>query len=242
MACMSPKKFIGYHELSEFPKNFVKISERLYACKFETSNGDYVKFLNNVKYRMNPAVYQSLLPDTVRWRDKGFNLEPYVKYYLHHPAYASFPLVNINYEQANFYCTWLTQRYMNNPNRPFKKVVFKLPSRKEWQLAAGFNGNSYPWGNRLDSLPKGVEINYNHQDFQHFTQEVNYKKARQTGTGMYHILGNVSEMISSKGECMGGNFRSAPDWLNLDAPNEFYPAYLPCPLVGFRIFMVVVEP
>jgi hypothetical protein len=48
-------------------------------------------------------------------------------------------------------------------------------------------------------------------------------------------------MISIKGEVIGGNFRSRADWLKLDAPNEFFPAYVACPLIGFRVFMQVIE-
>ncbi|MDZ4667469.1 MAG: SUMF1/EgtB/PvdO family nonheme iron enzyme [bacterium] len=271
-----PKSF---HEVKSLKKNFVKVGKTLYACKYETSNYDYVSFLNDVKMRMNPAIYLSLLPDTAKWRDPGSNSEPFVIYYLHHPAYANYPLVNISYEQANFYCNWLTQQFNKDPKRPFKKAVFKLPSRTEWQqaAAAGNMRNKFPWGSTLDSLPKGIVVNYCERDYvqkvlfdsmysndgkrikpkdsvdikteckpysnkENFTQPVNLKKAKQSKNGLYHVSGNVSEMIAYKGDCIGGNFRSRADWLRIDAPNEFYPGYLACPLIGFRVFLQVLEP
>jgi formylglycine-generating enzyme required for sulfatase activity len=273
------KKPKSLHEVKSFKKNFVKVGKTLYACKYETTNFDYVSFLNDVKMRMNPAIYQGLLPDTTKWRNPGTQNEPYVTYYLHHPAYAYFPLVNISYEQANFYCNWLTQRFNNDPKRPFKKAVFKLPSRSEWQqaAAAGDMRNKFPWGSTIDSLPKGMIVNYCPKDYiqnvlydsmytnggkrikptdsvlvktpckpygaeRYFTQEVDLKKAKQSKNGLYHVSGNVSEMIATKGDCIGGNFQSRAEWLRIDAPNEFYPGYLSCPLIGFRIFMQVLEP
>ncbi|OYU95429.1 MAG: hypothetical protein CFE21_09800 [Bacteroidetes bacterium B1(2017)] len=267
----------GFHYFKNFHKNFVQVNETIYACKYETANIDYLIFLNAVKYRFNPAMYQGLLPDTAKWRGPGLNNEPYVNYYFRYPAYYNYPLVNISYEQANFYCTWLTQQYNSNPKREFKKVLFKIPSPTEWQqaAAAGNMENLFPWGSRIDKIPSGVVVNYCPKDYiekiwvdslysndgtriktldsievhtechpykkPFYTQAVNYKKAKQNTLGLYHVAGNVSEMINEKGSCAGGNYRSKTDWLRIDAPNEFYPSYIPCPLVGFRVFMQVLE-
>jgi hypothetical protein len=44
------------------------------------------------------------------WRSKlAFN-EPYVEYYLRHPAYRDYPVVGVNWLQANDYCAWRTDR------------------------------------------------------------------------------------------------------------------------------------
>lgn len=239
---------LSYHDVTLFQKNFVKVSTRLYACRFETTNIDYLYFVENVKYRMNPAVYHSLIPDTTRWNDPGFNNINFVRYYFEHPAYASFPLVNISYEQANFYCNWLSQQYNNHPKRPFKKVAFKLPSKKEWIMAAaGSKTTGFVWGESIEELPKKMKVNYCSRNdsmtfcLNKYPDEVYLKPYKQNVLGLYHLSGNVSEMVNTKGDCIGGNYRSQADWLRLDAPNEFFTAYKPCPLVGFRIFMQVIE-
>jgi formylglycine-generating enzyme required for sulfatase activity len=245
---LKKKKLPSYHDVNLFHKNFVKVSPRLYACKFETTNIDYLYFVENVKYRMNPAVYHSLIPDTTRWSDPGFNNINFVRYYFEHPAYASFPIVNISYEQANFYCNWLSQQYNNHPKRPFKKVAFKLPSKKEWiQAAAGSKTTGFIWGESIEELPKKMKVNFCSRNdsmtfcLNKYPDEVYLKPYKQNALGMYHLSGNVSEMVNTKGDCIGGNYRSQADWLRLDAPNEFFTAYKPCPLVGFRIFMQVIE-
>ena len=236
----------SFHLAKDINKHFVKINKNTYACKYETTNNDYVRFINDVKHRMNSSVYNSLLPDTNRWNDPGIQRPDWVKVYLRGPKFALYPVVNINYEQANFYCAWLTKEYEKDPNKPFKKAVFKLPSRSEWQQAAsnGVAANLYPWGDTLTLKPRKIKVNdleLVRNNKPNFPLKVNQKRFKQSKNELYHVAGNVSEMISSKGDCMGGNFRSDPFFRKTDSPNEFYPSYMACPLVGFRIFLQVLE-
>lgn len=49
----------------------------------------------------------------------------------------NYPAVNISHESAVEYCKWLTDRYNESTKRKkFKKVLFRLPTLKEWQIAA----------------------------------------------------------------------------------------------------------
>ena len=45
------------------------------------------------------------------------------------------PVVNISQAGAEAYCRWLTKKYNDSNEKEFKKVVFRLPSKKEWLLA-----------------------------------------------------------------------------------------------------------
>ncbi len=57
-----------------------------------------------------PEVYKRALPDTLVWRSKlGYN-EPYVEYYLRHPAYRDYPVVGVNWLQCVDFCAWRTDR------------------------------------------------------------------------------------------------------------------------------------
>ena len=83
-----------------------------YMDETEVSNFSYLEYLfwTSRVFTDYPEVYIKALPDTLVWREKmGFN-EPYVDYYLRHPAYRDYPVVGINWLQANDYCAWRTDR------------------------------------------------------------------------------------------------------------------------------------
>lgn len=88
-----------------------------YMDQTEVSNLHYLEFLYWIKkvfYRTNRLDYQEYyvkqLPDTLVWRDRLAYNEPMVNLYLRHPAYRDYPVVGVNWLQANEYCRWRTDR------------------------------------------------------------------------------------------------------------------------------------
>lgn len=57
-----------------------------------------------------PEIYTKALPDTLVWREKLAYNEPMVEYYLRHPAYRDYPVVGVNWLQANDFCAWRSDR------------------------------------------------------------------------------------------------------------------------------------
>ncbi len=84
-----------------------------YLDQTEIRNLDYLEYLywlHRVFGTDYPEVYKRALPDTLVWREKlAFN-EPYVNYYLRHPAYREYPVVGVNWTNATNYCSWRTDR------------------------------------------------------------------------------------------------------------------------------------
>ena len=84
-----------------------------YMDETEVSNEyyrEYVYWLERVFGTDYPEVARKALPDTLVWRDRlAFN-EPYVELYYRHPAYKDYPVVGVNWLQANDYCAWRTDR------------------------------------------------------------------------------------------------------------------------------------
>lgn len=71
---------------------------------------EYLYWLERVFSADYPEVLRKALPDTLVWRSRlGYN-EPYVEFYLRHPAYRDYPVVGVNWLQANDFCAWRTDR------------------------------------------------------------------------------------------------------------------------------------
>jgi formylglycine-generating enzyme required for sulfatase activity len=136
-------------DLRDVDRNARVIRDNLYAMGSEVTNIEYYTFL-------------SWLEDYGKGDLKkkcDFNLDGYptsVKEFYqryHQPgdprsdhkrnrrdsvtSYNSYPAVNVSYEGAVEYCKWLTERYNENTKKKrFKKVLFRLPTLNEWQIAA----------------------------------------------------------------------------------------------------------
>jgi gliding motility-associated lipoprotein GldJ len=83
-----------------------------YMDETEVRNVDYREYLYWLKrvYTDYPEVHRRALPDTLVWRSPlGYN-DPYVQYYFRHPSYNDYPVVGVNWLQANDYCLWRTDR------------------------------------------------------------------------------------------------------------------------------------
>ena len=84
-----------------------------YMDETEISNveyREYIFWLGRVYGADYPELIQKELPDSTVWRSAlGYN-EPYVKYYFRAAAYNNYPVVGVNWYQANDFCDWRTDR------------------------------------------------------------------------------------------------------------------------------------
>jgi len=102
----------------EIPYDWDNIPRRVTVSSFymdetEIANVHYLEYLywlDRVYGTDYPEVYKKALPDTLVWRSKlGYN-EPMVELYLRHPAYQRYPVVGVNWLQANDFAGWRTDR------------------------------------------------------------------------------------------------------------------------------------
>lgn len=124
--------------------------QSFYLDETEVANVDWKEFLADVKaggtgYRREddedvPLSYEDLVPDTNVWRrDLAFN-DPIAETYFSHPAFNMYPVVGVNWHQANEYCKWRT--YIVNTTRKEKDEdaidypAYRLPTEAEWEYAA----------------------------------------------------------------------------------------------------------
>jgi len=84
-----------------------------YMDETEVANIDYKEYLywiERVFGESYPEVYLNALPDTLVWREELAYNEPFVETYFRHPSYDDYPVVGVNWIQANEFCQWRTDR------------------------------------------------------------------------------------------------------------------------------------
>ena len=180
------------------------------AAKHENDNKPRSNFV--VKYDV--AVY----PDTLVWiRDFSYSYnEPVARQYFSHPSYGNYPVVGVNWKQANAFCDWRTQyqnSYLESKGRTVESD-FRLPTEAEWEYAArgGRSQSMFPWGNYYLRNKKGCLLanfkpgrgNYPEDGGFYTVQADSYWP---NDFGLYNMAGNVAEWTSSLYYEGGYNFQ-----------------------------------
>ncbi|HWB64142.1 MAG TPA: SUMF1/EgtB/PvdO family nonheme iron enzyme [Chitinophagales bacterium] len=103
---------------------------------------EYLYWMNRVFGADFPEVVNKALPDTLVWRDNLAYNEPYVEYYFRHPAYDFYPVVGVNWLQANDFASWRSDR-VNERILINKGVLAENPSQVG---SDNFNTEAYELG------------------------------------------------------------------------------------------------
>ncbi len=127
-----------------------------YIDETETTNQhyrDYIAWMKKVFAENHREVVDKALPDTLVWREKLAYNEPYVENYFRNPAYMDYPVVGINWLQANDYCIWRTDRV--NEQRMIDRGVLKndLAQKNE----NNFNTDAY-YANQYEGAPGKTKL------------------------------------------------------------------------------------
>jgi formylglycine-generating enzyme required for sulfatase activity len=244
-------------------KALVCYNGKTYASKFEVTNLEYREFYANILQKGTAEERNKYAIDSLNWRDKLAYNEPFVELYYRHPAYNTYPAVNVSYDGAVRYCEWLTEKYNNDPKRKFNKVKFRLPTESEWEEAArnGLTDGTYPWGIPTLMNHKGQFLaNFLHVDDACVSRDAETKEIRFMGAigpfylsdnaditapvnsyfpsslGFYNQSGNVAEMVSERGIAKGGSWKCTGYDLRIESEMKYTKSQTD---IGFRLFMEI---
>jgi len=153
-------------------------------------------------YLMHEKVH--IYPDTLCWMSDytySYN-EPMTKMYFWHPAYDHYPVVGVNWKQANAFSVWRSN-YKNSYQRDTRDYYlneYRLPTESEWEYAArgGLDLSMYPWGGLYSRNDIGCFIanfkpmrgNYSDDGG---TQTLMVASYDPNEWGLYDMAGNVAE-------------------------------------------------
>jgi gliding motility-associated lipoprotein GldK len=194
----------------------ITISE-FFMDKYEVSNNKYRQFLEAVKSGQletgTPTTLKAaptftlndLKPDSTVWT-KSFAFhygDPLMEFYFDHPAFDTYPVVGVSYDQAQKYAEWRTYHLRANDDVEFDLPAFRLPTEAEWEYAAkgGKDIAKYPWGGPYLKNKRGCLManfkpgrgNYTDDGYAYSAPVDVYEP---NGFGLYNMSGNVNEWVA----------------------------------------------
>ena len=188
------------------PRNRYDFQKKEYNGFTFNALGERVEVKDRSAFIMHDEV--PIYPDTLVWiSDFSYSYnEPMTNMYFWHVAYDSYPVVGVNWRQANAFCQWRTNLLnaaLGDVGDPFVHN-YRLPTEYEWEWAArgGLANNKYPWGgpytrNNLGCfLANFKPLRGNYAD-DGGVRTVRVGTYEPNGFGLYDMAGNVAEWTIS---------------------------------------------
>lgn len=148
----------------------------------------------------------NIYPDTTCWINDFQNAEneQYLRLYFSHPNYNDYPVVGVNWEQANAFCNWRTDFLLKGLGSAAKFIQrYRLPTEAEWEFAArGKDGDELPWAMEGVKSDKGCFYANFKPDRGNYTLDGNLITSKTgiysaNSNGLYDMAGNVAEWTST---------------------------------------------
>lgn len=191
---------------------------------WESNREDYIK-------KKKVRIY----PDTLCWiRDFAYSHnDPMARVYFYHPKYDDYPVVGVNWHQANAFCDWRTrimQIHWDREGQPLTEY-WRLPTEFEWEYAArgGRDNNMYPWGGPYTRNSKGCFLANFKPNRGNYMDDGGMYPVRAdryfpNDYGLYNMAGNVAEWTVNAYAETTNNFAHDlnPDF-RIDATTEKFP-------------------
>lgn len=163
-------------------------------------NTDRSKFKKDTKVEIYPDTLVFIRDYTYSYND------PMTQVYFWHPKYDDYPVVGINWKQANAFCDWRT-KYLNSYYSDILEntvTSFRLPTEYEWEYAArgGRDQTMYPWGGPYIRNAKGCALANFKPGRGEYSSDGGVYPIRVASYfpndfGLYDMAGNLAEWTST---------------------------------------------
>lgn len=118
--CFNPRK--------KPPAGTLKVTgiRNTFLDKTEVTNQQYQEYLNHLKSEDKTIRYVAALPDSALWR-KAYGVD-----FSAENQFANYPVVGINFQQAELFCSWRSKAISEKEKRD---VQFSLPDLKLYKIS-----------------------------------------------------------------------------------------------------------
>lgn len=232
------------------PEDCVKFGQRsFFVGKTEVSVGEYNDFLKGLIDEGKAHLVSQYAPDPEVWMRTGGSNAPLRDNYFSHKAFYNYPVLGVSHEAAIAFCEWKTRKALADGE---KNLLYRLPTKKEWEMVAhaGKSDALYPGGAFSFRTDEG-KYRFNHRvskenfiddNFEYTAPVTRYGNKPlwnypENASGLYHIAGNVAEMVAEPGIAKGGSWLHYADEARIDHDMTYE---APTAWVGFR-YVAVVE-
>jgi formylglycine-generating enzyme required for sulfatase activity len=127
-------------DLKSVEASYKLVKDNVYAGMYEVTNKEYNEFLDYLMQNKMDDIYERCKIQLDKYEEPALSfMRSYHAKALPNKKnkhFSDYPVVNISFDAANAYCEWLSEQYNNTADRKYRKVKFRLPSVREWQLAA----------------------------------------------------------------------------------------------------------
>jgi hypothetical protein len=213
-SAVAAKPFIPFKlDLKSLEGSFKLVKDKIYANVYEVTNKEYNAYLAYLQQHKLSEMYELCRIQLDKYEEPALS---YMRGY-HTVAlpnkknkyFSDYPVVNISYEAATEYCAWLTEQYNKTLDRKYKRVSFRLPSMKEWQLAATGVKNASSWNlseikGEIRKFEEGREIG---KKFESVIVTLDDPQVLYPWWGVYALRNSP---LNVRG-CSLGNFKFPPD-------------------------------
>lgn len=194
MISIGPGRFLGNSGATDWQK-WDKLTEPFWIAEDEVSVAQYFAFIND-----QPGDKSADYPEWLQADQPAFvdgEASPYHQSAA--PVYQNgLPITGVTFSQMQKFCEWLS-------NEPGETMQYRLPTREEWICAyrAGTESAFY-WG---ESFQPG-QCNTAFGSQRPLTLEATHTLPPNPW-GLYHVAGNVAEVLSDGQHAAGGHWKTA---------------------------------